>query len=1037
MSSPVFQRLAGRALASDGQPRVARIALVLATALVAVAVAPAGAYAGTAGQPAPAQGPGWTLSTDSSKGDYNPPFIGNGYLGERIPADGAGYAARPVETQSQVAGFYAKASEAYPREERASVPTWSTLNVSDGSGTYGHVPQSTGCAYDGVCEAENAALSGGTSVATNHGGFSGSGFVQGYGGTGASTAFTVGGVPSDGTYTVAFRYANFPAGSGNPGSCLPRTLSIHVNGRDAVQATLEDTHSWDAWATYSADLPLTAGSDTIAVVQDADDCGSVNVDYLTVSAPGQPLPVPQSSDSGTVSDFHQQLDMHDGAVTTAATWTSPAGNVTRLTYRVFADRADEHVAVVRMTMTPQWSGQATVLAAMDGADAARLTRPATKAADPRRHEISESVKAIGTGITAALASRLDLSGIDVQQAKLALSDVPESIGEEVSFPVQAGRAYTITKYVGLTTSQEDDDPVAAALAAARRAEGAGFEALARENSTAWDRIWRSRIDVAGDDQLQSEVRAAAYSLLASTRAGVDWSVSPAGLSSNGYAGHIFWDAETWMYPSLLLTQPDIAKGMDTYRQQRLAAAEQHAQDTGNQGAQFPWESALTGEENIGMSELHVTADVALAQWQYYLATGDRGWLAEKAWPVLAGTADFFAHLASPDGQGGYDIRGVIPPDEYHTNVTNSAYTNVAAITTLRMATQAARLVGRTPDPLWTTVADGLKVPFDASLGVHPEYDGYAGDVIKQADVVMLQYPWSWPMPDAVAQADLDYYAPRTDTGGPSMTDAIHMIDTAALGTAGCASYTYMKRSVEPFMRPPFDQFSEYRGGGAFTFTTGAGGFLQEFLYGLTGFRWDADAVRLDPMLPPQLPGVTLRRLAWHGRSFTVHIGPRRTEVRLEDGAPLPVRIAGGGVHTLHEDAALVVPTRRPDLEPTRDLARCRTVTATASDPSFPAIAAVDGSPATEWRPNAGGASLTVDLGTVRKLSDVTVRSATGATTGYAIDVSDDGRTWRTLGNAEPASDPTSSVTADGASARFVRYTADAGVSPRVSALEVN
>jgi trehalose/maltose hydrolase-like predicted phosphorylase len=32
-----------------------------------------------------------------------------------------------------------------------------------------------------------------------------------------------------------------------------------------------------------------------------------------------------------------------------------------------------------------------------------------------------------------------------------------------------------------------------------------------------------------------------------------------GLSSQGYNGHIFWDSELWMYPSLLALQPAMAK----------------------------------------------------------------------------------------------------------------------------------------------------------------------------------------------------------------------------------------------------------------------------------------------------------------------------------------------------------------------------------------------------------------------------------------------------------------------------------------------
>ena len=149
--------------------------------------------------------------------------------------------------------------------------------------------------------------------------------------------------------------------------------------------------------------------------------------------------------------------------------------------------------------------------------------------------------------------------------------------------------------------------------------------------------------------------------------------------------------------------------------------------------------------------------------------------------------------------------------------------------------------------------------------MHPEYAGYPGDAVKQADVTLLSYPWEHRQPRRVTRADLDYYVPRTDPGGPSMTDAIHSIVTSALGTPGCAAFTFTRRSVDPFLRPPYDQFAESRSGGAFTFTTGTGGFLQEFLYGYTGFRWRADRVRLDPSLPPQLTGVTASALHWRGR----------------------------------------------------------------------------------------------------------------------------------------------------------------------------
>ena len=113
-------------------------------------------------------------------------------------------------------------------------------------------------------------------------------------------------------------------------------------------------------------------------------------------------------------------------------------------------------------------------------------------------------------------------------------------------------------------------------------------------------------------------------------------------------------------------------------------------------------------------------------------------------------------------------------------------------------------------------------------------------------MTLLQYPWQYPMRAHVAQNDLNYYVPRTDPGGPSMSDAVNSIDSSALGTPGCASYVYTERSYQPFIRDVFDQFSETKTGGAFTFMTGIGGFLQEFLYGYSGLRWESGDVRAGP-----------------------------------------------------------------------------------------------------------------------------------------------------------------------------------------------
>ncbi len=287
----------------------------------------------------------------------------------------------------------------------------------------------------------------------------------------------------------------------------------------------------------------------------------------------------------------------------------------------------------------------------------------------------------------------------------------------------------------------------------------------------------------------------------------------------------------------------------------------------------------------------------------------------------------------------------------------------------------------------------------------------------------------------MTKADLDYYVPRTDPGGPSMTDAIHSIVTSQLGTPGCAAFTFTRRSADPFLRPPYDQFAEARTGGAFTFTTGTGGFLQEFLYGYTGFRWRADRVRLDPSLPPQLTGVRASALHWRGRTIGVAVGPRRTRVTLRSGRPVRVSTPGG-THVLR--STLVVPTRRPDLRPTGDLARCRTVTASPST-AEPPEAAVDGPVITQWIGDDPSATLTVDLGTANPVGAIKVvrnpvttypappngdKGVTQPTVSAdaRVEVSSDGQTWRTLGTVSGTS-LQGSVTGDADPVRYVRLVA--------------
>ncbi|MEU9199256.1 discoidin domain-containing protein [Streptomyces sp. NPDC048332] len=688
--------------------------------------------------------------------------------------------------------------------------------------------------------------------------------------------------------------------------------------------------------------------------------------------------------AGRISRYRQTVFLRCGLVRTSLRWTTSDGRATDLTYEVLADRSDVHAGAVRLRMTPHWTGTATVTGRLDPRGARRIAL-----------EDDGTFRTRGTGTAGAIVQTVRPAGANGQASR-----------------VSAGRTYTYLKYVGVDTALTSRAPRTTAREASRRAARRGWSAVLAESAAVWRRDWSADVSVPGSPDLQKWLRSAQYGLLASTRTGSRDSIAPAGLTSDNYAGMVFWDAETWMYPGLLATRPELARSVVEYRYRTRGEARTNAEKLGYEGLFYPWTSASRGRlwsecqswnPPHCVTQNHLQGDVSLAVWQYYLATGDRDWLAGHGWQMLQGIADFWASRATANDDGSYSVKEVAGPDEYSNGVTDGVFTNAVAATALRNATRAAQLLGHPAPEKWTEIADGLRIPYDPERKLYLQYAGYDGSTIKQADTVLLVYPLEWPMEPGAAASTLDYYAAHTDPDGPAMTDSVHAIDAAAIGEPGCATYTYLQRAVRPFMRGPYALFSEARGEKAGAqdplsgfpaedFLTGKGGFLQVFTHGLTGLRLREDGVRLDPLLPPQLSdGVRLTGLRYRGRTYDIAIGPRTTEVRLTSGAPFTLHTPSGP-RTL--SGTLTLPTRRPDLTPTADAARCRPATATSETPGLYAAAAVDGSTATAWSPDGRTGTLTVDLGRAAPVTGIAPEWTDVTPASHRLETSADGRNWQ-------------------------------------------
>ncbi|MFH6768012.1 glycoside hydrolase family 65 protein [Gaetbulibacter aquiaggeris] len=398
--------------------------------------------------------------------------------------------------------------------------------------------------------------------------------------------------------------------------------------------------------------------------------------------------------------------------------------------------------------------------------------------------------------------------------------------------------------------------------------------LIDQHKKLWDDLWQGDIIIEGDVQSQLDVRLALYHLYAFSRGDSNLSISPMGLSSQNYNGHIFWDTELWMFPPLLMLNQDIARSLVNYRSDRINKAKEKAINFGYKGAMFPWESDDTGEEATpawaltGTFEHHITADVAIAFWNYYRVTQNKEWLITRGYPMLKEIADYWVSRSVLNADGSYSIKNVVGANEFAPNVDDNAFTNGSAITALKFATEAAMEVGEIPNPEWGNLASKIKI-HKFPDGTTMEHSKYAGEIIKQADVNLLSYPLNVISDEETIKKDLKYYEPKLADEGPAMGQSVFAVLYAKLGNAKEA-YRLFKRSYEPNKRPPFGALAEAATSNNPYFATGAGGMLQVVLFGFGGLDITNDGiVQKNAILPKEWKSLTLKGIGPERKTFVI------------------------------------------------------------------------------------------------------------------------------------------------------------------------
>ena len=260
----------------------------------------------------------------------------------------------------------------------------------------------------------------------------------------------------------------------------------------------------------------------------------------------------------------------------------------------------------------------------------------------------------------------------------------------------------------------------------------------------------------------------------------------------------------------------------------------------------------------GPLEHHISGCVALAAWNYYQVTQDKEWLREKGFQVIWSVAEFFASRVEADTQGNYHIKNVVAADEWAENVDDDAFTNAIAQTSLQIANKAAALLNQTQNLEWEKIRSKIVILKMPGTNVTQEHSTYKGELIKQADVNLLSFPLKIITKDEDILRDLQYYEVRVpDAGTPAMTFSIFSLLYSRLNYSD-KSYQKFKESFTEFVKPPFNVFSETKGGTNPYFLTGAGGVLQSMIYGFGGLEiTEKGMIKIATALPKEWKKVTI------------------------------------------------------------------------------------------------------------------------------------------------------------------------------------
>ncbi|MFC4347976.1 glycoside hydrolase family 65 protein [Kordiimonas lipolytica] len=601
------------------------------------------------------------------------------------------------------------------------------------------------------------------------------------------------------------------------------------------------------------------------------------------------------------------LDMRDGMLTRTSRWVTPNGML-KINCRRFVSMAEPGLMVIDYQVNSvDFVGPVSLTTGV-GANYGG----AREGFDPRAGALSVGAcldnpvadKKAGTTLVlhdvrdsehvVASAYQLNIeSDAEILESKSWREDSWATCLEGVLSPGQSLRVIKFVGYGDFDKASKESN-TQRLIANLTNWASTGFDTLYRAHKTCFDSFWSGAdISVDSDDPVEQGIRFGQYHLFTSVGKDGKRALGAKGLTGPGYDGHYFWDTEIYAVPFFVFTDPAVARSLIEYRIGTLDAARTRAREMGHKsGALFPWRT-IGGEEcssffPAGTAQYHINAAIAYAAIQYVLATGDSDLWLEGGAELLFETARLWmglGHFSAHKGDA-FCIHEVTGPDEYTAMVDNNLYTNMMAQHHLREAAElAGHMAQETPDTYkalcksigltqtevqaWLRAADAMYLPYDETLGIHEQCDGflnrpewdfdgtptekyplllhyhplviYRHQVLKQPDVVLAQVLLPHLFNESDKRRNLAYYGPRT-THDSTLSACMHAVAHAESGD---------RKKAYAFFEETYRMDLENRHGNTHYGNHMAcmAGSWMGLTYGFAGMRFVGGNLSFQPYLP--------------------------------------------------------------------------------------------------------------------------------------------------------------------------------------------